>query len=787
MGEWEVMHRIADPDREVYTAKRADTSNGGGDERAILVVVQVQGDAAAQLRNEVERCKGLDHPAVARLYGLTEEEGRQVIAFEHIEGTSLHRLMKYFAEKNEGLGDRAVLHVGVLLLEALCAAHQARTDDGKAAPIVHGQLGPHQVLVSWEGDVKLMGLGLSAAFGGASDEPAWLQPYAAPEVRKGGPLTVRANVYTAGAMLWSLFARRPLPSDGSKPEALRRLRPDLPASITFPIDRALEVDTKRISAKALAVSLGRTLEGADREELRWAMEVCRVRCTVDEEFLPQETFPPKRTRSVRAVYSSTPPDSDRPTEKLESTALMAQARIIGPLPWDPAAPSEPPAPASDDPATENRRGVPRPSKSRRMLSSGPRRTRRGGNVEGEGDVHASEPSTKPRKRMTTKIGLADLGPMDQESLATLPAPARHGVQMPVPIPIVRHEVRQDPSEHPPPSHDPWRDAHAAAAHAVSSTGGSSTGGSSTGGSSTGGSSTGGSSTGGSSTGASSASAATPSTAAPGSAAPPSAAPHPAYLAHPAMYAHPLSQYPTGGVPVAYAPLHPSYAAFPAGPGSQMAPAATASPPNKWVAAVAITAVASFAAGLFIASNGVSVSMSEEVRSSASPPQVALAPSAASTPAVVPTAEPKPAAQPAAEPSAAPAPSAEPSAEPEEAPEPAPPPTPAVPEEVAREAAELPAHLGVLYVHTSARRAYVYVRGRMAGPANQALEVECGPHHVRLADSDGTFWHDPGQSVNIECRALTEAIMEPKPLPPPKRTVPWPPALPRPKKKGQFLP
>src|SRR5262245_49915514 len=117
IGEWEVIHRVADPDREVYVAKHPERGDS-----AVLVVVQVDGASVGRLRHEAERCRALDHHAVARVCDVFEEAGRQIIAFEHIEGTSLHRLMKYFAEKDEGLGDRAVLHIGVLVLEALAAA-----------------------------------------------------------------------------------------------------------------------------------------------------------------------------------------------------------------------------------------------------------------------------------------------------------------------------------------------------------------------------------------------------------------------------------------------------------------------------------------------------------------------------------------------------------------------------------------------------------------------------------------------------------------------------------------
>src|SRR5690606_23819738 len=145
------------------------------------------------------------------------------------------------------------------------------------------------------GQVKILGFGLSTVFRRAVP-PAWLAPFTAPEAR--GPRatpTPRANAFTAGAMLWALLSRR-VPQDDDRLDSLRRLRPDLKAAIAHPIDRALDPrPAKRVSCKTVAIALRRLVEEADREELRWALEVCRVRCTVAEEFFPTESFPPNRS------------------------------------------------------------------------------------------------------------------------------------------------------------------------------------------------------------------------------------------------------------------------------------------------------------------------------------------------------------------------------------------------------------------------------------------------------------------------------------------------------------
>src|SRR5690606_23476525 len=120
------------------------------------------------------------------------------------------RLMRCLDDEGERLADRALFHVGHTLLSALAEAHAAEGDEGGA--LVHGELGPHQVLVSWQGEVKLLGFGMGPLFEAARGEtPAWLHPFVAPEVRRRRPLTPISNLYSAAAVLWSLLARRAPP------------------------------------------------------------------------------------------------------------------------------------------------------------------------------------------------------------------------------------------------------------------------------------------------------------------------------------------------------------------------------------------------------------------------------------------------------------------------------------------------------------------------------------------------------------------------------------------------
>ncbi|MEM1033197.1 MAG: hypothetical protein AAGN82_22855, partial [Myxococcota bacterium] len=328
MRDYRILRRVPGPNRELYLAEK-----GEGDARrefVLAVLGRLGPDTRRRLEDDVGRAQRLTHATHVSIVEVFEHDGQTVVVTECVEGMSLHRLMRYLEENEEPLGDAAILYLGCTLLECLSEAHGLRID-GRPRPVVHGQCGPHQVLLSWDGDVRLLGLGMGPVLRNV-EAPRWLRDYQAPERRRGSAATPRSNAFATAAMLWSLFARRPVPRDGVF-APLRDLRPDLQRGIAGPLDDALaKAPLQRPSCKMLAMALSREADAADREELRWALEVCRVRCTVEEEFFPTASFPP--TVSDRPPGSAPPNSDETETERYDQRDLLAKARLFGPLPWE---------------------------------------------------------------------------------------------------------------------------------------------------------------------------------------------------------------------------------------------------------------------------------------------------------------------------------------------------------------------------------------------------------------------------------------------------------------------
>ncbi|HVY48914.1 MAG TPA: serine/threonine-protein kinase [Minicystis sp.] len=269
-----------------YEVERALGKGGGGEVWAARdritggeVAVKVLGEGAherealALVREAValSGVEGLGVPRVLR-FGRLAGSRRAYLVRELVEGQSL-------AERMEA-GDDAELLLGALAMatDQVTRLHRAL--------LLHGDLKPANIIVSDAGRATLVDLGLAATWREGGAKPEGLTPrYAAPELFRGAPLTVRAEVFALGATLGELLgaakglspARRAAleavvlraaaddaasryPSADEFASALRRaagLKPeaDAPFGIVWPVV-GLDAQSARLSARIAALPRG---------------------------------------------------------------------------------------------------------------------------------------------------------------------------------------------------------------------------------------------------------------------------------------------------------------------------------------------------------------------------------------------------------------------------------------------------------------------------------------------------------------------------------------------------
>jgi len=195
----------------VYLAERAD---GTFTKQVALKLIRRGMDTdevLARFRRERQLLAGLDHPNIARLLdGGASDDGRPYLVMELVEGEPITRYADRLA-----LSVEQRLDLFAQVAKAVQAAHQRL--------IVHRDLKPSNILVTTEGQVKLLDFGVARLIAPetAAEDPltrAGLRlvtpEYAAPEQLRGEPVTTSADVYSLGVVLFELLVgRRPAVSE----------------------------------------------------------------------------------------------------------------------------------------------------------------------------------------------------------------------------------------------------------------------------------------------------------------------------------------------------------------------------------------------------------------------------------------------------------------------------------------------------------------------------------------------------------------------------------------------
>ena len=178
-------------------------------------------DLVARFHREASVARGLRHPAIARTFGIEEVEGEAVILQEYVQGATIAQLEQR-AAKHEPLPVALTVHIVAEVARALAYAHGF-----DSVGIVHRDIAPDNVMLSYDGTVKLIDFGIAKPVGDRSltkiGTVVGRPLYSAPEVLAGDEPDKRADVYSLGVLLWQLLTGRIFEPGQGPPSATNRL------------------------------------------------------------------------------------------------------------------------------------------------------------------------------------------------------------------------------------------------------------------------------------------------------------------------------------------------------------------------------------------------------------------------------------------------------------------------------------------------------------------------------------------------------------------------------------
>ena len=156
----------------------------------------------------------LRHPNVVGVHELVREAGNCLLVMELVDGKPLSSLVARVERRKQRLPTKLAAYAVARAAAGLHHAHELCDEQGQPMQIVHRDVSPQNILISFDGEVKVIDFGIARAMGRVTHTKTGTRKgktgYMAPEQAKSGPLDRRADVFALGIVLWELLCGRRL-------------------------------------------------------------------------------------------------------------------------------------------------------------------------------------------------------------------------------------------------------------------------------------------------------------------------------------------------------------------------------------------------------------------------------------------------------------------------------------------------------------------------------------------------------------------------------------------------
>ncbi len=231
IGRYEIKRRLAEGGMaEVYLAQA--TGPEGFAKEVVIKVVRSFLSSDQQFIDmfiaEARLSSRLNHANVVQIFDFGKHEQSYFIAMEYVRGTSLFDLRQRCRDRGIPFPPTLVAEIGAQVARGLQYAHSL-SDKGKPLGIVHRDVTPHNVLLSFDGAVKLTDFGIAKA-STTHTAPGVLKgkfAYMAPEQARGEMVDSRTDIFALGVVLWEMLTGGRLFDGDSELAVLRAVQESL--------------------------------------------------------------------------------------------------------------------------------------------------------------------------------------------------------------------------------------------------------------------------------------------------------------------------------------------------------------------------------------------------------------------------------------------------------------------------------------------------------------------------------------------------------------------------------
>jgi serine/threonine protein kinase len=256
VGRYTILRHLASGGMaELYIARQE--SVGGFEKELVVKILQpryAENRRVVQMfLDEARLAARLNHPSIVHVYDVVDEGGRKFIAMEYIHGETIADIVTRGLQLDNYLPIEHAVHVIRQAAAGLAYAHERPDIDGRVLRVVHRDVSPTNILVSYEGQTKIVDFGIARAQDELREESG-VRPgkasYMSPEQVRGGEVDYRSDIFSLGIILYELtlcqrlyrgpadqVMRRIVEQKVAPPTAVRR---DYPPALELVVMRALE-------------------------------------------------------------------------------------------------------------------------------------------------------------------------------------------------------------------------------------------------------------------------------------------------------------------------------------------------------------------------------------------------------------------------------------------------------------------------------------------------------------------------------------------------------------------
>jgi serine/threonine protein kinase len=206
-------------------------------------------------RDEARLAAMLHHPNVVAVTDVVESDGELFLVMEYVDSVAVSTLLKTAADKRERLPPAVVVRILLDALSGLHAAHEAVDMRGNRLEIVHRDVSPQNVIVGSDGSSRLIDFGVAKARHRLTETKSGSLKgkygYMSPEQAKAQPIDRRADLFSAGVVLWETLTGSRLFRGENEFDTIRRITEEpvpAPSTIAPTVPRGVDA----VVLKALA-------------------------------------------------------------------------------------------------------------------------------------------------------------------------------------------------------------------------------------------------------------------------------------------------------------------------------------------------------------------------------------------------------------------------------------------------------------------------------------------------------------------------------------------------------